>query len=94
MKLDIKSHVCWHVYGLLYRSDREYTQAIKCYRGALRHDGDAQLPPRRLGEEQVDDVRFAGAGVAREDRGGDSGLRRRDWRRGGAVLLRRHGHAS
>ena len=40
VKLDIKSHVCWHVYGLLYRSDREYTQAIKCYRGALRHDKD------------------------------------------------------
>ena len=26
------------MYGLLYRSDREYLQAIKCYRGALRHD--------------------------------------------------------
>ena len=40
VKQDIKSHVCWHVYGLLYRSDREYLQAIKCYRGALRHDKD------------------------------------------------------
>ena len=40
VKQDIKSHVCWHVYGLLYRSDREYMQAIKCYRGALRHDKD------------------------------------------------------
>ena len=40
VKQDIKSHVCWHVYGLLYRSDREYLQAIKCYRGALRHDPD------------------------------------------------------
>ena len=40
VKHDIKSHVCWHVYGLLYRSDREYLQAIKCYRGALRHDKD------------------------------------------------------
>jgi len=40
VKRDIKSHVCWHVYGLLYRSDREYLQAIKCYRGALRHDAD------------------------------------------------------
>ena len=38
VKLDIKSQVCWHVYGLLYRSDRDYLQAIKCYRGALRHD--------------------------------------------------------
>jgi peptide alpha-N-acetyltransferase len=40
VKQDIKSHVCWHVYGLLYRSDRDYMQAIKCYRGALRHDPD------------------------------------------------------
>ena len=35
---DLKSHVCWHVYGLLYRSDREYREAIKCYRNALRID--------------------------------------------------------
>ena len=40
VKQDIKSHVCWHVYGLLYRSDREYLQAIKCYRGALRQDAE------------------------------------------------------
>ena len=38
VKKDIRSHVCWHVYGLLYRSDREYLKAIKCYRSALRHD--------------------------------------------------------
>ena len=38
VKFDIQSHVCWHVYGLLYRSDREYLQAIKCYRGALRKE--------------------------------------------------------
>ena len=31
VKKDLKSHVCWHVYGLLYRSDRDYLQAIKCY---------------------------------------------------------------
>ncbi|BBN20005.1 N-alpha-acetyltransferase 15/16, NatA auxiliary subunit [Marchantia polymorpha subsp. ruderalis] len=38
VKNDLKSHVCWHVYGLLYRSDREYREAIKCYRNALRID--------------------------------------------------------
>lgn len=37
---DLKSHVCWHVYGLLYRSDREYREAIKCYRNALKIDPD------------------------------------------------------
>lgn len=38
MQNDLKSHVCWHVYGLLYRSDRDYREAIKCYRNALRID--------------------------------------------------------
>jgi peptide alpha-N-acetyltransferase len=28
------------VLGLLYRSDREYREAIKCYRNALRIDPD------------------------------------------------------
>lgn len=40
MQNDLKSHVCWHVYGLLYRSDREYREAIKCYRNALKIDPD------------------------------------------------------
>ncbi|CAA7403072.1 unnamed protein product [Spirodela intermedia] len=38
LKNDLKSHVCWHVFGLLYRSDREYREAIKSYRNALRID--------------------------------------------------------
>lgn len=37
---DLKSHVCWHVFGLLYRSDRDYREAIKCYRNALKIDPD------------------------------------------------------
>ena len=39
VKKDMRSHVCWHVYGLLCRSDREYLKH-KCYRSALRHDPD------------------------------------------------------
>ncbi|CAE7468214.1 NAA15 [Symbiodinium sp. CCMP2592] len=38
LKCDLKSHVCWHVYGLLYRQDRDYFEAVKCYRQALRID--------------------------------------------------------
>lgn len=33
-----KSHVCWHVYGLVYRGDRKYVEAIKCYKKALEID--------------------------------------------------------
>mmetsp|Transcript_2029 Transcript_2029/g.3159 ORF Transcript_2029/g.3159 Transcript_2029/m.3159 type:complete len:899 (+) Transcript_2029:210-2906(+) len=40
LKSDLKSHVCWHVYGLLYRADRDYREAIKCYLNALRLDPD------------------------------------------------------
>lgn len=38
LRHDLKSHVCWHVFGLLYRSDRNYPEAIKCYRNAIRID--------------------------------------------------------
>lgn len=31
--------MCWHVYGLMYRADRDYREATKCYRNALRIDG-------------------------------------------------------
>ncbi|KAH8062546.1 hypothetical protein JL722_3468 [Aureococcus anophagefferens] len=40
LKADMRSHVCWHVYGLLYRSDRQYPQAIKSYKQALKIDPD------------------------------------------------------
>eukprot|EP01116_Phalansterium_solitarium_P021831 TRINITY_DN6964_c0_g1_i1.p1 TRINITY_DN6964_c0_g1~~TRINITY_DN6964_c0_g1_i1.p1 ORF type:complete len:862 (+),score=310.88 TRINITY_DN6964_c0_g1_i1:91-2676(+) len=40
IKHAIRSHVCWHVYGLLYRGDHNYNEAIKCYRNALRNDKD------------------------------------------------------
>lgn len=40
LRNDLKSHVCWHVYGLLQRSDRKYDEAIKAYRNALRWDKD------------------------------------------------------
>ena len=32
--------MCWHVYGLLYRSDRDYNEAIKAYKQALRIDSE------------------------------------------------------
>uniref|UniRef100_UPI00358E91D4 N-alpha-acetyltransferase 16, NatA auxiliary subunit-like n=1 Tax=Myxine glutinosa TaxID=7769 RepID=UPI00358E91D4 len=38
LRNDLKSHVCWHVYGLLQRSDKKYEEAIKCYRNALKWD--------------------------------------------------------
>ncbi|XP_069882782.1 N-alpha-acetyltransferase 16, NatA auxiliary subunit isoform X1 [Dipodomys merriami] len=40
LRSDVKSHVCWHVYGLLQRSEKKYDEAIKCYRNALKLDRD------------------------------------------------------
>ena len=35
-----RSHVTWHVLGLVHRARREYKEAVKCYRQALRIDPD------------------------------------------------------
>mmetsp|Transcript_60793 Transcript_60793/g.144847 ORF Transcript_60793/g.144847 Transcript_60793/m.144847 type:complete len:936 (-) Transcript_60793:39-2846(-) len=40
LKHDLRSHVCWHVFGLLYRQDRDYLEAVKCYKQALKYDPD------------------------------------------------------
>jgi len=40
IKFNMMSHVCWHVYGLLYRSDRDYMAAIRSYNQALKMDKD------------------------------------------------------
>mmetsp|Transcript_486 Transcript_486/g.1020 ORF Transcript_486/g.1020 Transcript_486/m.1020 type:complete len:894 (-) Transcript_486:3118-5799(-) len=53
LKYDLKSHVSWHVYGLLYRGDREYREAIKCYLNALRIDKDNVQILRDLANLQV-----------------------------------------
>eukprot|EP00937_MAST-01D_sp_MAST-1D-sp2_P000728 g728.t1 len=53
LRHNMRSHVCWHVYGLLYRSDRDYNQAIKCYRNALRIDTENQQILRDLSSLQV-----------------------------------------
>ncbi|OJJ40539.1 hypothetical protein ASPWEDRAFT_219476 [Aspergillus wentii DTO 134E9] len=48
LRNDMKSHVCWHVYGLLYRSEKNYEEAIKAYRFALRIEPDSQPIQRDL----------------------------------------------
>jgi len=53
LKFDLKSHICWHVYGLLYRSDREYQEAVKCYLTALRNDKENIQIMRDLANLQI-----------------------------------------
>lgn len=48
-----RSHVCWHVYGLLHRSSQNYTEAIKAYKQALRIDETNLQILRDLGLLQI-----------------------------------------
>ena len=38
LALDMKSHVTWHVYGILYRALDNQKMAIKCYNNAVKID--------------------------------------------------------
>jgi peptide alpha-N-acetyltransferase len=60
LKNDMKSHVCWHVYGLLYRADKNYDEAIKAYRFALKLEPDSQSIQRDLALLQVQMRDFQG----------------------------------
>jgi tetratricopeptide (TPR) repeat protein len=42
LKNNMKSHICWHVYGLLWRSVKNYEEAVKAYKFALRIEPDSQ----------------------------------------------------
>lgn len=48
LKNAMKSHVCWHVYGLLYRSAKNYEEATKAYKFALRLEPDSPQIQRDL----------------------------------------------
>ena len=48
-----RSHVCWHVYGLLHRSSQNYKEAIKAYKQALRIDVDNLQILRDMGLLQI-----------------------------------------
>nr|POE47480.1 n-terminal acetyltransferase a complex subunit nat1 [Quercus suber] len=60
LKNAMKSHVCWHVYGLLWRSKKDYEEAIKAYRFALRLDPDSTQIQRDLALLQVQMRDYAG----------------------------------
>lgn len=53
LQSDMKSHVCWHVYGLLYRSAKNFPEAIKAYKYALKLDPDSQPIQRDLALLQI-----------------------------------------
>ncbi|KAL8721680.1 MAG: hypothetical protein Q9225_001680 [Loekoesia sp. 1 TL-2023] len=53
LKNAMKSHVCWHVYGLLWRCIKNYEEAIKAYKFALKLEPDSQQILRDLALLQI-----------------------------------------
>jgi tetratricopeptide (TPR) repeat protein len=60
LSCNIKSHVCWHVYGLIYRQDRKYDDAIKCYQNALKRDAENLQILKDLANLQVQRKMYEG----------------------------------
>ncbi|RMZ78707.1 hypothetical protein DV737_g3759, partial [Chaetothyriales sp. CBS 132003] len=50
---NMKSHVCWHVYGLLYRSEKNFEESIKAYKFALRLEPESVPIQRDLAHLQI-----------------------------------------
>ncbi|EJT99366.1 N-terminal acetyltransferase A auxiliary subunit [Dacryopinax primogenitus] len=40
VRLDLTSHIVWHVYGIAHKSDKNYEETLKCYLQALKFDKD------------------------------------------------------
>ncbi|KAI1007380.1 N-alpha-acetyltransferase 15, NatA auxiliary subunit [Podosphaera aphanis] len=66
LKCDMKSHVCWHVYGLLYRTAKNFEEAIKAYKFALKLEPDSQQIQRDLALLQIQMRDYQGYIVSRK----------------------------
>ncbi|KAL0472616.1 NMDA receptor-regulated protein 1 domain-containing protein [Neurospora intermedia] len=53
LTVDMKSHICWHVYGILYRQHKNFDEAIKAYKFALKLEPESQQIQRDLAVLQV-----------------------------------------
>ena len=60
IKYNMKSHICWHVYGLLWRSAKDYEEAIKAYKFALKMAPDSSQIQKDLALLQIQMRDYAG----------------------------------
>lgn len=65
LTMDMKSHICWHVYGLLYRANKNFEEAIKAYKFALRLEPESAQIQRDLAILQVQMRDYQGYVVSR-----------------------------
>ena len=43
VRLDLTSHIVWHVFGLIQKGEKNYEEALKSYTQALRFDKVCRL---------------------------------------------------
>ena len=60
IKFNMKSHICWHVYGLLWRSVKNFDEAIKAYKFALKMAPDSSQIQKDLALLQMQMRDYAG----------------------------------
>lgn len=65
LQCDMKSHVCWHVYGLLYRAAKNFEEAIKAYKFALKLEPESTQIQRDLALLQIQMRDYQGYIVSR-----------------------------
>lgn len=53
VSVDMKSHVVWHVYGMLYKTQKNFDEAIKAYKFALRLEPKSAQIQRDLAILQI-----------------------------------------
>eukprot|EP00922_Rhytidocystis_sp_ex-Travisia-forbesii_P065585 GHVS01097428.1.p1 GENE.GHVS01097428.1~~GHVS01097428.1.p1 ORF type:complete len:978 (-),score=167.95 GHVS01097428.1:29-2962(-) len=60
LRNNLRSHMCWHVLGLMYRQDKDYIEAAKCYNQALRLDPENIQILRDLCNLQIHERKLEG----------------------------------
>ncbi|ETN36633.1 uncharacterized protein HMPREF1541_08911 [Cyphellophora europaea CBS 101466] len=63
---NMKSHVCWHVYGLLYRAEKNFEESIKAYKFALRLEPESVPIQRDLAHLQIQMRDYEGYAQSRQ----------------------------
>lgn len=53
VRLDLTSHICWHVFGLIQKEDKKYEEALKSYTQALKYDKVCVISFLRLNRAQL-----------------------------------------
>ncbi|EGS21299.1 N-terminal acetyltransferase-like protein [Thermochaetoides thermophila DSM 1495] len=60
LTIDMKSYICWHVYGILYRTNKNFDEAIKAYKFALKLEPESHQIQRDLAVLQIQMRDYAG----------------------------------